>query len=69
MPKMKTHRAGAKRYKVTANGKIKRRSACKKHILTKKSAERKRRLTPMQELFEGEVKKVKVQLPYLKYSR
>ncbi|MGD9580800.1 MAG: 50S ribosomal protein L35 [Vampirovibrionia bacterium] len=69
MPKMKTHRAAAKRYKVTASGKIKRRHAFKKHILTKKQAERKRRLGHMEELFEGEVKRVKVQLPYLKYSR
>lgn len=69
MPKMKTHRAGAKRYKVTASGKIKRRSSFKKHILTKKSAERKRRLSSMQDLFEGEVKRVKTQIPYLKYSR
>lgn len=69
MPKMKTHRAGAKRYKVTASGKIKRRNAFKKHILTKKSAERKRRLTGITDLFEGEVKSVKMELPYLKYSR
>jgi large subunit ribosomal protein L35 len=69
MPKMKTHRAAAKRYKVTANGKIKRRHAFRGHILTKKSAERKRRLGHMEELFEGEIKRVKVELPYLKYSR
>ncbi len=69
MPKMKTHRAAAKRYKVTASGKIKRRHAFKSHILTKKSAERKRRLSKMEDLFEGEVKRVKTELPYLKYSR
>ena len=33
MPKMKTHRAGAKRYKVTASGKILRRKAGRKHLL------------------------------------
>jgi large subunit ribosomal protein L35 len=45
MPKMKTHRAAAKRYKVTASGKILRRSAGKKHLLQHKSVSRKRRLT------------------------
>lgn len=69
MPKMKTHRAAAKRYKVTASGKIKRRHAFKSHILTKKSAERKRRLGKMEDLYEGEIKRVKSQLPYIKYSR
>ncbi|MEW5818959.1 MAG: 50S ribosomal protein L35 [Cyanobacteriota bacterium] len=69
MPKMKTHRAAAKRYKVTASGKIKRRKAYKSHILTKKSPERKRRLGNMEDLFKGEVKRVRVQLPYIKYSR
>lgn len=69
MPKMKTHRSSAKRYKITASGKIKRRHAYKGHILTKKSAERKRRLSKMETLFEGDVKRVKVALPYLKYSR
>lgn len=69
MPKMKTHRASAKRYKLTASGKIKRRHAYKGHILTKKSAERKRRLSNMETIFEGDVKKVKIALPYLKYSR
>ena len=69
MPKMKTHRAAAKRYKITASGKIKRRHAFKSHILTKKSAERKRRLSSLEDLYKGEVKRVRVQLPYLKYSR
>jgi len=69
MPKMKTHRAAAKRYKVTASGKILRRQAGKKHILTHKSADRRRRLTGMVEIFEGNVAKVKLELPYLKYSR
>ena len=69
MPKMKTHRAAAKRYKVTGTGKITRRKAFGKHILTKKSSERKRRLSHMEELFAGELKQVKAELPYLKYSR
>ena len=44
MPKMKTHRGAAKRFKVTPSGKIKRRRAFVNHILEKKSSKRKRRL-------------------------
>jgi large subunit ribosomal protein L35 len=42
--KMKTHKGAAKRFKVTASGKVKRMKAYKSHILTKKTAKRKRRL-------------------------
>ncbi len=44
MPKHKTHKGAAKRFKVTATGKIKRKRAFRSHILEKKSAKRKRRL-------------------------
>ncbi len=44
MPKMKTHSGAAKRFKVTASGKVKRMKAFKSHILTKKTSKRKRRL-------------------------
>ncbi len=44
MPKMKTNRSAAKRFKVTGTGKLKRNKAYKSHILTKKSAKRKRNL-------------------------
>lgn len=44
MPKMKTNSAAKKRFKVTASGKIKRKHAFTKHILTKKSPKRKRNL-------------------------
>ncbi len=44
MPKMKTHRGAAKRFKRTGTGKIVRQKANKQHILTKKSPARKRRL-------------------------
>lgn len=43
MPKMKTHKGAAKRFKLTASGKVKRRSAFKSHILEKKSPKRKRK--------------------------
>ena len=69
MPKMKTHRAGAKRYKVTANGKILRRQAGKKHLLTHKSSERRRHLTGMVEVSETNLEKIKLELPYMQYSR
>jgi len=44
MPKIKTHRGAAKRFKVTGTGKIKRWSGGKSHLLTGKSAKRTRRL-------------------------
>ena len=44
MPKMKTHKGAAKRFKVTGSGKVKRNRAFKSHILTKKDPKRKRRL-------------------------
>jgi len=44
MPKMKTNRSAAKRFKVTGQGRVKRRQANKSHILTKKTAKRKRHL-------------------------
>ncbi len=47
MPKVKTNRAAAKRFKVTSTGRIKRKHAFKNHILTKKERKRKRRLEKM----------------------
>ena len=44
MPKMKTNRSAAKRFKVTGSGKLKRNKAYKRHILTKKSPKTKRNL-------------------------
>ena len=44
MPKMKTNKAAAKRFRVTGTGKVMRRKAYKRHILTKKNADRKRQL-------------------------
>ena len=44
MPKMKTHRGAAKRFKRTGSGKIRRRKAFRSHLLEKKSSRRKRRL-------------------------
>ena len=44
MPKMKTHKGAAKRFKITGSGKVKRYKAFKSHILTKKTSKRKRNL-------------------------
>ena len=64
MPKMKTHKSSAKRYKVSSSGKIIRSKAYKSHILTKKTAKRKRNLRKDTTVSSAEVKKVKVLLPY-----
>ncbi len=69
MPKMKTHRSAAKRYKVTASGKILRRQAGKGHLLAHKSQARKKRLSGMVEVFEGNVALISKELPYMRYSR
>lgn len=47
MPKMKTNRGAAKRFRVTGSGRIKRKHAYKSHILTKKATKRKRNLAKM----------------------
>jgi large subunit ribosomal protein L35 len=44
MPKMKSHKASRKRFRVTATGKLKRRQAGKKHLLSHKTGKRKRQL-------------------------
>ena len=64
MPKMKTHRGAAKRYRLTASGKIKRGKAYKSHILTKKSTKRKRNLRKPAYISESEAKVVRKVIPY-----
>ena len=65
MPKMKTNRGAAKRFKATGSGKIKRNKAFSSHILTKKSTKRKRGLRQSGLVAESNVKAVKRMLPYL----
>jgi large subunit ribosomal protein L35 len=65
MPKMKTNRAAAKRFKISAGGKVMRRKAYKSHILTKKSTKRKRNLRHVGVASDGDSRKVKAMLPYL----
>ena len=65
MPKVKTSRAAAKRFKKTGNGKLKRMKAYKSHILTKKSQKRKRNLRKDIVTDATNVKAMKKILPYL----
>ena len=58
MPKMKTHRGTAKRFRVTGSGKIMRAKAYKSHILTKKSQKRKRGFRQETELSKADTKTV-----------
>ncbi|MFT6398248.1 MAG: large subunit ribosomal protein L35 [Bradymonadia bacterium] len=64
MPKMKTKRAAAKRFRTSGTGKIMRRKANKGHILTKKSSRRKRRLSGAAAVSPSDVKIVARMLPY-----
>ena len=59
MPKMKTHRAGAKRYKISASGKILRLKSGKKHLLAHKSQSRKRKLRRGRVLSKTQSKTIK----------
>ncbi len=59
MPKMKTHRGAAKRFKMKKNGSIKRGSAYRSHILTKKDQKRKRNLRKPQVVAQSDIKEVR----------
>ncbi|HBZ02836.1 MAG TPA: 50S ribosomal protein L35 [Lachnospiraceae bacterium] len=65
MPKLKTKRAAAKRFKVTGTGKLKRNKAYKSHILTKKTTKRKRNLRKATITDKTNEKNMKKILPYL----
>ncbi|TCT14357.1 LSU ribosomal protein L35P [Natranaerovirga pectinivora] len=65
MPKLKTHSGAAKRFKKTGTGKLKRYKAYKSHILTKKSAKRKRNLRKGTITDTTNVKQMKKLLPYI----
>lgn len=63
MPKLKTHRGAAKRFKKTGSGKIKRNKAFKSHILTKKNAKRCRNLRHPDLVSSADMKRVVAMLP------
>lgn len=64
MPKLKTNRSAAKRFKRTKNGKFKRSKANARHLMTGKSAKRRRRLRNGGMLSESDTGRVKGLLPY-----
>ena len=64
MPKLKTHRGAAKRFRKTASGKIKRSHAFTSHILTKKSTKRKRKLDREGLVDKSDYKRVLDMLPF-----
>ncbi len=64
MPKLKTKKGVAKRFKITKSGKIKKRSAGRGHILSKMSRKRKRKLRKSGYLAGVEVKNIRRMLPY-----
>ena len=65
MPKLKSRKAAAKRFRATGSGKIVRRKAFKNHILEKKSSKRKRNLSQMAVVNERDEQNVRFMLPYL----
>ncbi len=64
MPKMKTNRGAAKRFRKTGSGSFKRNQSHRRHILTKKSTKRKRHLRTPEHVCEADVKAVKKMMPY-----
>ena len=63
MPKMKTHRGAAKRFKRTASGKLKRAQAFTNHILGKKSSKRKRQLRKGALVSAGDTRRMEQLIP------
>ncbi len=64
MPKMKTRKGAAKRFKVRGSGSIKRGQAFKRHILTKKTSKNKRQLRGSTAIHAADVAAVKAMLPF-----
>ena len=64
MPKLKTHKGAAKRFKKTGTGKIKRSKAFKRHILTSKPTKRKRHLDSETLVSDADHAKVSRMIPY-----
>jgi len=58
MPKMKTHRGAAKRFKITGTGRLRRRKAFRSHILEKKPSTRTRRLAREADVSRGDLKQM-----------
>lgn len=65
MPKLKTRKAAAKRFRATGTGKIVRRKASKNHLLEHKSSNKKRKMSKMAIVDERDAGNVRLMLPYL----
>ncbi len=65
MPKLKTNRGAAKRFRATGSGKIKRKRAFHSHILTKKDTKRKRRLRSTVLVSKADEKSIRQMIPNL----
>jgi len=65
MPKMKTNRGAAKRFKRTASGGLKRNQSHRRHILTKKSTKRKRQLRSPNMVHHADLRMINRMLPYI----
>jgi len=64
MPKLKTDRGAAKRFKKTGTGKIMRAKAFKRHILTSKTTKSKRRMRGTEQVSDADAPKLELMLPY-----
>ena len=64
MPKIKTNRGAAKRFRKTGSGKIRKNSAFTSHILTTKTTKRKRNLRKSSIMAPADAKRIKVLIPY-----
>ncbi|MEB3182546.1 MAG: 50S ribosomal protein L35 [Nostocaceae cyanobacterium] len=65
MPKLKTRKAAAKRFRATGTGKIVRRKAFKNHLLEHKTTDKKRKFSKMVLVDERDAENVRLMLPYL----
>jgi large subunit ribosomal protein L35 len=65
MPKLKTRRSAAKRFRATGSGKIVRRKAYKNHLLEHKNSARRQRLSKLVLVNERDEENVRLMLPYL----
>lgn len=69
MPKMKTNKAAAKRFKRTARGRIKRYRAYKGHLMAKKSPKRRRKLRKAAHLHPSDKKELITLMPYIRRKK
>lgn len=64
MPKLKTNKSAAKRFRITGSGKLKRTKAYRQHILSTKSKKRKRHLRQSTMVSAAESKNIRLLIPY-----